>query len=144
MRSHLAKYASLMPSLALVFHAVAVLDGSAVAGPVTAEAAALAIRWTNYLETHARRIYAAIMQRRQMAGALLGAKVKAGKLADGFTLREVYLKGWAGLTDNEDVKLALEDLVELGWLRPQQVLSDPVQGGRPTIRYYINPRLHDV
>jgi hypothetical protein len=144
MRSHLAKYASLMPSLALVFHAVAVMDGSAVAGPVTAEAAALAIRWTNYLETHARRIYAAIMQRRQMAGALLGAKVKAGKLADGFTLREVYLKGWAGLTDNEDMKLALEELVELGWLRPQQVLSDPVQGGRPTIRYYINPRLHDA
>lgn len=145
-RSHLSKYSSLMPSLALIFHVVAVLDGGARPGAVGADAAKLAILWVNYLESHARRVFAAIARRRQAAGALLGAKITAGSLsgvkyADGFTARDVYLKGWAGLADPEDVKLALEELVDAAWLRAKYAKGDPVHGGRPTVRYLINSRV---
>ena len=54
--SHLAKYRSLMPSLALLFHLVDVVDG-APSGPVSAEAARLAAAWCDFLEEHARRVY---------------------------------------------------------------------------------------
>jgi putative DNA primase/helicase len=60
--SHLAKYRSLVPSLALLIHLV---DG--FIGPVSAEATRKALAWACYLESHARRIYSivTIRQRRR-------------------------------------------------------------------------------
>ena len=51
--SHLAKYRSLIPSIALISHLV---DGDR--GPVPLDPLERAIRWGTYLESHARRIYA--------------------------------------------------------------------------------------
>jgi Protein of unknown function (DUF3987) len=61
---HLAKYRSLMPSLALIFHATdqtVAGDGFVLTEPqkkVSLENVQLAAEWCDYLETHARRIYA--------------------------------------------------------------------------------------
>jgi len=55
--AHLAKYRSLMPSLALIFHLIDVADRQAEPGNVSLEATQLAAAWTAYLEKHARRIY---------------------------------------------------------------------------------------
>jgi Protein of unknown function (DUF3987) len=52
--AHLAKYRSLIPSLALLCH---LADGCT--GPVGSGSLARAIAWGSYLETHARRVYAA-------------------------------------------------------------------------------------
>ena len=52
----MAKFRSLMPSLALIFHLIEVADGTA-AEAVTLRSAQLAAQWCDYLETHARRIY---------------------------------------------------------------------------------------
>src|SRR5206468_508035 len=54
--SHLAKYRSLMPSLALLFHVIELVDGLA-SGPVTLGSARRAVDWCNLLEAHARRAF---------------------------------------------------------------------------------------
>ena len=54
------KYRSLMPSLALIGH---LIDGVAggTTGPVSRAAAARAVAWCEYLQGHARRLYASVM-----------------------------------------------------------------------------------
>ena len=57
LESHLAKYRSLMPSLALIFHLVDAADGRCARGEVSMVHAGMAASWCAYLETHARRVY---------------------------------------------------------------------------------------
>lgn len=135
MEQHLAKYRSLMPSLALLLHLVAVADGSEAAGAASEGAAMMAVEWCEFLEAHARRIYA-------MAGdgATDGAELVAsrfGQLPNPFTLRDVHQKRWMGLSDKEDVESALARLEDRGWIRAQ--FDGCEQGGRPTLRYWKHP-----
>jgi len=53
--SHLAKYRSLLPSLALLFHLIDGVD-TGRRGPVSCAAAAQAAAWCEYLAAHARRL----------------------------------------------------------------------------------------
>ena len=55
--SHVAKYRSLMPSLALIGHLIDGVAGGPT-GPVSGGAAARAVAWCEYLQGHARRLYA--------------------------------------------------------------------------------------
>ena len=65
--SHLSKYASMVPSIALVLHLA-----SGDRGPVSGEAASNAVRWSEYLESHAHRVYSiATAPERQAALPLL-------------------------------------------------------------------------
>ena len=50
-----------------------------------------------------------------------------------------YHNDWAGLTEPRVVGEALEGLRELGWIRPEAALAR--DGGRPTVRFHINPRV---
>jgi uncharacterized protein DUF3987 len=137
--AHLAKYRSLMPSLALIFHASDCVRAAAF-GPVQLEPAERAASWCDYLEAHARRIYYGVIARVDIAVRLLGEKIRARKLPNSFTTREVYRPQWAGLTESADVALALDALEDLGWL---DVKANPSTrlGGRPTKVYYVNPKI---
>ena len=95
--------------------------------------------WCAYLQGHARRLYASVTDRAQVAAALLAAQLTHGRLPSPFTARDVYRNEWTGLTEPRVVQGALEGLAELGWLRPDAVR--PPDGGRPTVRFRINPRL---
>ena len=77
--------------------------------------------------------------RAQVAAALLAAQLTHGRLPSPFTARDVYRNEWTGLTEPRVVQGALEGLAELGWLRPEAVRTPA--GGRPTVRFRINPRL---
>jgi hypothetical protein len=57
LESHLAKYRSLMPSLALVFQLIEFVDGTGEGGAVGLRATLQAAAWCEYLETHAARLY---------------------------------------------------------------------------------------
>ena len=59
--SHLAKYRALFPSLALIFHLAEIVTSvSFVSAPaVGLESAKRAAAWCEFLEAHARKIYAA-------------------------------------------------------------------------------------
>ena len=124
MESHLAKYPALVGRLALVLH---LADGGR--GPIPADVLARALDWCDFLEGHARRIYApAIDGGVSAAHAILR---KRGELPDGFTARDVYRKGWAGLSDPEMVTDGLAVLCEYRHL--SELRSDGA--GRPTLTY---------
>ncbi len=138
--SHLSKYRSLMPSLALLVHLVDCVDRG-VAGPCRPRRPRCAVEWCDYLEAHARRIYAAVTNRgaRRDDRPRHGSS-RPGTSAEVFTARDVYRKCWAGLSDKEDVLPALDMLEGLGWVRAGPVAAGE-RGGRPTTGYRINPRV---
>ena len=134
--SHISKYRSLMPSLALIFHLVGIADGTAN-GPVSLEAAQLAAAWCEYLEAHALKLYAPEVSSHIKAAQELKAKLEDGAVKDGGTIRDIYNAGWAGLTDRATVLSGLEVLAECNWVR----IEEQVTGGRPSQTVRIHPDL---
>lgn len=132
---HLAKFRSLIPSLALLIH---LADGWQ--GPVGIASLKRAIGWGQYLESHARKIYAAVVNPDLSAAHALAKHIVNGDLKTVFTPREAYHKGWVGVTTREDVLTAVETLQDLGWL----VEIRKETGGRPSLQYWINPRLESL
>ncbi len=135
METHLAKYKSLMPSLALIINVVDEGHESIV----TKKSAQRAVKWCSYLESHARRIYGpSINISAQSAEEVLNHKTS---LPDGFTCRDVQRKGWRGLNRKEQVVGAITKLIECGYL--SEIINQPTQeGGRPkSSAYDWNPRI---
>ncbi|MFT0170961.1 DUF3987 domain-containing protein [Paraburkholderia mimosarum] len=130
--SHFGKYRSLVPSLALIFH----LAGGGV-GPVGKPALHLAIGWAAYLRLHAIRIYNYSTRGDALAALALGEAIRAGKLGDGFSLRDLQRKNWSGLPTRERCLQAIEILTERNWLLIERVDSR----GKATERCRINPAL---
>ena len=131
LESHLAKYRSLIPSIALIYH---LSDGRT--GAVTVESLDVAIRWSRYLISHAKRIYSYAMDRTTRDAITISQRIVAGKLQDGFTARDIYRAKRDGICEKESAEAALKTLVEAGWIRSP---DDKSGRGRPTRRYEINP-----
>lgn len=148
--SHLSKYRSLMPSLALLFgladRAGSVgFDGAALVESlnfIDLHHAQQAAAMCEYLESHAHRIYSCITTPQSHAAQELGYKIKTKKLgkSGSFSRRDVYQGGWSGLNTPELAGAAISILLDAGWLREAQSTSGD-SGGRPSIRYEINPRI---
>ena len=152
--SHLSKYRSLMPSLALLFELAdragcEGFEGSLLSGSlnfVTLEHARQAAAWCAYLESHARRIYSCVVTPRIRAARELADHLKRKHIRnkdggfDWFVARDVYLKGWSGLDTPEAVRAAAEVLQDAGWVRSLAGESGP-SGGRPSNRYVVNPKV---
>lgn len=132
--SHLAKYRSLIPALALLSH---LADGDV--GPVGPAALERAIRWSRYLESHARRIYAAVIHPDIAAAKALTQRILAGHVKDGFSLRDIYRHGWTGLSAREDAERAVTALCDFDWLNEVKEKT----AGRSRTRYFINPKIHE-
>ena len=163
MEAHLAKYRKLVPSMALLCHLAewAASDAIAEMGPIPLTAVRRALAWADYLESHARRLYAEEAEPAVPAAHDLAKKIVAGKLgrwdenldapafgmaAGGvtvggarcvrFTLREVYRKGWSRLNTVEDAAAAIAVLVDHGWLAEVEVSGT---GGRDAYELTVNP-----
>lgn len=142
MVSHLAKYRKLVPALALVFALIDTPDS----GGVIHEAELLrALAMSEYLRTHAKRLYSAAETPETGDAVTLLARIKAGKVTDrdgvildSFTPRAVALKSWAGLVTPEAVRKAADLLADYDYLR-REVAQVGAAGGRPSERYVINP-----
>ena len=128
MESHLIKMPQTIAALALIFELVE-RDGEFVGE----KAIAMALDFADYLKSHAGRLYS-IVNNAPVANAKLIIK-RRDKLSSSFTLRELHQKGWAGLSDRQDVNEALEVLVDHQYLTGVSVNDT---GGRPTIQYYWN------
>ena len=130
--SHLSKYASLVPSIALVLHLA--VGGR---GPVSGEATELAVRWAEYLESHAARLYSiAMIPERRQAKPLLVRLIEWPKTKP-ITARDIARKGWSGLDDAEVVRKTMELLDDTGWVLSMQTKPE---SGRPTTHYAIHPQ----
>jgi putative DNA primase/helicase len=137
--THLAKYRSLMPALALLFHLVELVDGRVISGPINHRAALAAAAWCEYLEAHARRIYQSALDGDPETAMQLAERIKAG-LPNPFRARDVLRKGWAGLDRPDTVDRTLLVLEDRGWIKG---MESPV-GGRPTVDYWINPAIRGM
>jgi putative DNA primase/helicase len=139
--SHLAKYRSLMPSLALQFHLIEVVDGmeDLVPGEVSLRSARRAAAWCDYLEHHAKRIYFAAFEGDPEPAQRLAERLKAS-LPNPFAPYQVVQKGWRELDTIGAVERAIALLEARGWIYRHEVLPGP-KGGRPKIEIHLNPRL---
>lgn len=142
LESHLSKYKKLMPALGLLFHVADWADSQIQAtpmpiGPITLQAAMLAGAWCDYLELHARKIYAGVMNPDVQAAHILGYKIRDGKVSHGCGIRDIYRNQWSGLHKKETVYAAVGVLEDCGWLRLQTVKGDE---GRPSDRIDLHPK----
>jgi hypothetical protein len=123
-----------MPSLALIFHLVEVVQTGNI-GPVSLDAARLAAMWCEYLKQHARRIYAAELYPDLTAAHLLASKIRVGAISDEMHVREIYRPQWAGLTKADVVWAGLERLKDHNFIRVAQKQT----AGRTADVIEINP-----
>ncbi len=133
--AHLAKYRSLMPTLALVF---ALLDDPARAR-VPECSARLAADWCEFLEAHARKVYAE--GGRVLAARCLAEHIEDGDVQDGDTVRDLYRRGWSNLRTAEAVENAAKLLERLHWLRIARPTCDGAPGRRPSPAIVLHPTL---
>ncbi len=151
---HLLKYGRLIPALALIFHLVDCIEVGIRLGGVSLNALKAAIAWGDMLETHMLRVYSCITDNSHLKASLLSNKIlamlkkpsdktdKTDWISHGFTARSLKRKNWKGLTDDNAVQTAIDVLIEHDWLDYKEVKSTG-QGGRPTERYWISPKLKD-
>lgn len=143
----LSKQPKTFAALALLFHLIdraeAIRQGQAP-GPVSEAAARRAAGWCDYLEAHARRIFALGQTLQSQAAGELARRIEAGALdgVDSFTARDIYRKQWHLLNDAEIVGDALNELVDAGWLlRDAQA---PSFQQRACVRYRVTPRANAI
>jgi putative DNA primase/helicase len=137
LESHLAKYRSLMPSLALVFQLIEFADGTGQGGAVGLRPTLQAAAWCEYLETHAARLYSSAENPAIERARVLLQRIRNGDVGDGDSTRSVYRRHWAKLSTPEEVNSACSVLEEFGWLRIEAVKTS----GRSTTRLRLHPTL---
>ncbi len=138
LESHLAKYRSLMPKLALIFCLIDTPEECFPPQAIDEKAALRAIQWCAYLETHARRLYASAEAPGMESARALLERIQAGDLSDGFSIREVYhARHWSKLDSMEKVTNGVKILEEYGWVRCESLKS----GGRPSMIVRLHPQL---
>ena len=125
--SHLSKYRKLIPTLALINH---LCDSTE---PKVSEASLLrALAYSEYLESHARRVYSHDTQPGIDGAKAVLAKLRAGKLNNPFALRDIYRKHWAGIDAPRKAQSAIDVLLDYDHLTKEEVFTD----GRPTALYH--------
>jgi hypothetical protein len=140
LESHLAKYRSLMPSLALIFHLIEYVDGTAEGGAVGLRPALQAAAWCEYLETHARRLYASAENPAMEGARALLDRIHKGEVTDGDSTRSIYRKHWSKLSTPDEVMSACNVLEEFGWVRIEAVKTS----GRSTSGLRLHPSLREL
>ena len=133
--SHLSKYRSLVPSLALIFHLCEfpTLDSIEV-GEKSLEKS---LQWSRTLESHARKIYSHILHCELQSAHTLAKKIQSRSVESGMTVRAIYRKGWSHLESSSQVDRALAVLEDCGWLRVDQVKG----ATKPREEITLNPQL---
>jgi Protein of unknown function (DUF3987) len=151
-KEHLAKFPDLFARLCLVFHVIELADNSVRNQEpekqkyVPAHHANLALQWCNYLESHARRIYALANNPSLAAALALSQKLQDSDVSlddwpkNGFTAYDLERKHWSGLNSPSLINSALARLEESHWIRVKESIPSKI-GGRPTIRFEMNPEI---
>ncbi len=139
MGAHLGKYRSLMPTLALIFSATSSLDLiKKLPESIDVEFVELAIKWCVFLEAHARKSYGEHLEPDAVAGRHLLLKLKEGHIRDYDRCRDLYRRGWKGLSTGEELEMAIKVLKANNWLRTE--MFTPATGGRSEV-IRLNPAL---
>jgi hypothetical protein len=138
--SHLAKYASLMPSLALIFHLTEWAADSVPTIPMPAvglRSARLAADWCDFLELHAIKVYAGAIHPDIQAAHVLADKIREGKVRDMMPMRDIYRAQWSGLKTKSLLYEAATILQDCGMVRVESQETER----KPSDVIRINPSL---
>ncbi len=141
--AHLAKYRSLMPSLAGLFELADLAASDNLSNkeiPISVEHAKQAAALCDFFELHARRVYACVISPETRSAREFARHIKSGDLPYAFTTRSMYLKGWASLDTPDRVRGALALLEEAGWVCRAELPSSPA-GGRPSEMWIVSPKV---
>ena len=140
--SHLAKYRSLVPSLALVFHVIMDLsgtDGTSLSKvKISSESVDLALQWAEYLESHAKKVYGIGVDQDLLIAKKLAHKIERRHVRSGDTLRSIYRHHWSGLDTIQKLERGIAYLEKLGWVRVEKRRS----GTNWSEHLMINPKLN--
>jgi putative DNA primase/helicase len=151
-KEHLAKFPDLFARLCIIFHVIELADNSVRNQEpikqkyVPVRHANMAVQWCSYLESHARRIYALAKNPSLAAALALSHKLQDPGVSlgpwpeNGFTAHDVERKHWTGLNLPSLISSALARLEESHWIRVKESIPSK-NGGRPAIRYEINPEI---
>ena len=146
LESHLIKYRSLFPALALIFELLEYVSKTELseekpepAGAIGMLAAARAAAWCEYLESHAMRLYHPAIVAPVLAAQNLLDHIEAGDIKHETKVRDIQRKGWQGLTTSDGVAQAVSILETHGWVR--RVTFKPEGGGRPSEVLHLHPSL---
>jgi hypothetical protein len=132
--NHITKYRKMVPAIALLIELAEDPD----ANEVVEESIVKAIRWANYLITHAKRIYGIQDKDTLIAQSIIEKRDKLVKQS--FSPSEIVQKSWSGLHNTEDVKRGISVLVKHNYLI-KLISSTSKNGGRPSDRYRWNNQL---
>lgn len=140
--SHLGKYRSLLPALALIFHLVENIEMIGfISNRIGPENLERAIQWVELLEKHARRVYGQTLDSDLHAAHALARRIKSGDILSGTSIRSIYRCSWSGLTDADLVKSGLSKLESFGWLK---VIQSENQFGPASEIIMLNPQVEVV
>ena len=138
--SYVAKYRSLMPSLALIFHVIEAVDAGNTFGSICLDCTRRAAVFVEFLEAHARKIYAHELEPNRPSVAALAAHIENGDIEDGTPVRDLERNRWSGLTTRGALNRALTELEAAGWCRVEQSIPGRA-GGRPSTLVRLHPDL---
>jgi hypothetical protein len=94
--------------------------------------------WCDFLEAHARKVYAPELDAELSAAHALAVKIRKGAVRDGDSIRVIYRHGWSRLKKPDQVREAAEVLEEHGWVKVE-IARPEKEGGRPSEVLRINP-----
>ncbi len=131
LRDHLNKYPALMAKIALDYHAIEHAPTGQIPAFISKLNVIRAIAMCEILECHAKQMYEGFSQggtqETNLALDLL-EQVKVGSFKDGMTLSKMKR---ANLGEEEELKEALELLIEHGWMESQTITGS----NRPSTQY---------
>ena len=134
--SHLAKYRSLLPSLALIFQLIKENSDSVDENTtIDVESTNLALKWCEFLKEHAKKVYQINNYKHFHSVQTLAKKITSGKIKDGDNVREIYRNGWQHLKTPDTIESAIEFLSDLNWVRIDEIKT----GHRPARVIKLNP-----
>lgn len=134
MKQHLAKYSKLVPSLALIFHCIHLADKDS-REDIKINTLKLAIKWSNYLESHSRRIYSFADKSESVAEKIIQI-IDDHDLKPVFSIRDIYSKHRSGL-GRDEVNIGIAILLKENYIK--EVHSEK-RKGRPSQKYEVNPK----
>lgn len=132
--AQIAKYRSLMPSLALIF---ALVEEPEVPAAIALQHTRRAAAWVDFLEGHHRKLFASEVNPELSSAHRLAEKIASSSIEDGMSLREIYRNHWSGL-DRPDAVVAGIKLLAKHNIARLMVQHDT--GGRPSDRIHLHPQ----
>lgn len=97
----------------------------------------LAADWCDFLEQHARKVYAPELRTDCIAAHALGERIREKAIVSEMTVREIYNSGWSRLKTPDAVMAGMSVLAAHGWARVEVLKTN----GRPRSIVVVNPKV---